>query len=226
MTVRLSSSDAGAVSVSPTALTFSVSNWSEPQTVSVFGLGDSDTDDESAAISHAVSSGDSNYGASLAVSSVQVSVTDDDESQKTETEMNDSASSAYLEPVGRTVTDQVVDAVGERTSSPRQPGVHATLAGQNLPLWQTQTGTFAFEGITSAHETDYWNNHYDPVRRTHSPTSLDILTGTSFGISGESTAGGLTSIWGQGVYKRFERVDDGLTVSGSGVHSHDGCRLE
>ena len=214
VTVRLSSSDAGAVSLSPTSLTFTASNWSDPQTVSVFGLGDSDADDESVAISHAVSSRDSNYGASLTVSSVQVSVTDD-ESQTAETEMNDTASSSWLAPFGRTVAGQVVDAVGERTTSPRQPGAQATLAGQNLPFWQTQTGTFASDIDTVTLESDFWNRHRDPVRRTHSPTSLEILTGTSFGISGESTSGEVTSMWGQGVYKRFERLDDGLTVSGS-----------
>ena len=42
---------------------------------------------------------------------------------------------AWLARFGRTVTDQVLDAVGERLAAPRAAGARATLAGQALPSW-------------------------------------------------------------------------------------------
>ena len=43
--------------------------------------------------------------------------------------------SAWLARFGRTVTDQVLDAVEERLAAPRRPGAQATLAGQALSSW-------------------------------------------------------------------------------------------
>ena len=42
---------------------------------------------------------------------------------------------AWLARFGRTVTDQVLDAVGVRLAAPRQAGAEAALAGQALPSW-------------------------------------------------------------------------------------------
>ena len=42
---------------------------------------------------------------------------------------------AWLARFGRTVTDQVLDAVEARLAAPRTPGAQATLAGQALPSW-------------------------------------------------------------------------------------------
>ncbi len=81
VTVRVSSSDGGAVKVSAAGgqaadfvdLTFTDLNWAEAQTVSVAGQDDADVGDESVTISVAATSGYSVSGKSVAVT-----VTDDD----------------------------------------------------------------------------------------------------------------------------------------------------
>ena len=74
VTITPGSGNSGAVSVSPASLTFTPSNWDTARTVSVTGVEDADTDDETVTISHGVSG----YGAVTAAAAVTVSVTDDD----------------------------------------------------------------------------------------------------------------------------------------------------
>ena len=50
-------------------------------------------------------------------------------------ENTDHMPAAWLARFGRTVTDQVLDAVGERLAAPRAAGARARLAGQALPFW-------------------------------------------------------------------------------------------
>ena len=79
VTVTPSRTGSSDVTFSPATLTFTTSNWSTAQTVTVTTAQDSDAVDDSATISHAVTGGD--Y-ASLTVDSVVVTV-DDDESADT-----------------------------------------------------------------------------------------------------------------------------------------------
>ena len=74
VTITPGSSDSGAVSVAPARLTFTPSNWDTPRTVSVTGVQDADTADETVTVSHSVSG----YGSVTAADSVMVSVTDSD----------------------------------------------------------------------------------------------------------------------------------------------------
>ena len=69
------SADVGAVAVSPTSRTFTPSGWNLPQTFTVRGVADGDTNDESVGISHRVTSVDGRYAVALA-SSVRVAVAD------------------------------------------------------------------------------------------------------------------------------------------------------
>ena len=56
---------------------------------------------------------------------------------------------AWLARFGRTVTDQVLDAVEERLAAPRRPGAQATLAGQALPSWDGDATAAADPGSGS-----------------------------------------------------------------------------
>ena len=75
VTITPSSSDSGAVSVEPASLTFTPSNWDTPQTVSVTGVQDADTANETVTVSHSVSG----YGSVTTAAAVMVAVTDDDD---------------------------------------------------------------------------------------------------------------------------------------------------
>ena len=79
--VSPASSDTGAATVSTAAtddkLTFTESNWNANQRVTVTGVQDVDTDDESVTVTHALSGDNTGYAGSSA-SSVMVTVTDDE----------------------------------------------------------------------------------------------------------------------------------------------------
>ena len=76
VSVTVSSGDAGAVSVPSQALVFTMGNWSTPQSVTVEGVEDADTSDESVTVTVTALSSDSNYEGQTAL--VSVSVLDDD----------------------------------------------------------------------------------------------------------------------------------------------------
>ncbi len=79
VTVRPRSSDTGAARVAPPTLTFTTSNWNDPQTFTVTGVNDdidNSNDLRQATITHTVSGGD--YTGEAA-SAVNVNVNDDDE---------------------------------------------------------------------------------------------------------------------------------------------------
>ena len=75
VTVRATSSDAGAATVSPASHTFTASTWDTAATFTVSGVADNDTNDETVGISHRVTSDDTKYSAVLAAR-VPVSVSD------------------------------------------------------------------------------------------------------------------------------------------------------
>ncbi|VVM23292.1 hypothetical protein BSPWISOXPB_9943 [uncultured Gammaproteobacteria bacterium] len=56
VTIRLTSSDTTAATVTP-LLTFTTSNWSRPQTITITAENDNDTDNETVIISYAISGG-------------------------------------------------------------------------------------------------------------------------------------------------------------------------
>ena len=76
VTVELSSGDTGAVAV-PASFVFTTSNWNQPRTVTVRGVDDDDTSDESVAVTHTASGG--GYGSVMGT--VTVDVTDDDDAR-------------------------------------------------------------------------------------------------------------------------------------------------
>ena len=65
------------VTAEPASLTFSSTDWSSPKTVTVNAAQDTDAEDETATVTHTVTSTDSIYSGALA-NSVAVSVTDDE----------------------------------------------------------------------------------------------------------------------------------------------------
>ena len=78
VTITVTSSDEGAVTVTPASLTFTAGNWNTARAVTVEAVHDEDIADETATLTHVAAGGDTNY-AGIAIDSVSVSVTDDDE---------------------------------------------------------------------------------------------------------------------------------------------------
>ncbi len=68
--------ESGEVTVTGSPLTFTSSDYSTAQTVTVNAGADPDTTNDSATLTHTASSSDTSYGSSLSIDSVQVTVTD------------------------------------------------------------------------------------------------------------------------------------------------------
>ena len=81
LTIGVASDDTGAVTVSPATLTFTTANWSTAQTVTATAVEDSDLANETATISHTVTSACApDYTTALSIASARVSVDDNDTS--------------------------------------------------------------------------------------------------------------------------------------------------
>ena len=87
VTVDVSSSDPAAASVSPARLTFTTTNWDTAQTVTVTGVDDADSADETVTVTLEVMSSDTVYGA-LADHTVNVTVIDDEMTRVTVSNTN------------------------------------------------------------------------------------------------------------------------------------------
>ena len=76
VTVSVTSGDTGAATVSQASLSFSAATWNDAQTVTVSGVNDADTSDESLSVTLEAGSTDVDYSSKIA--SVSVTITDDD----------------------------------------------------------------------------------------------------------------------------------------------------
>ena len=76
MRVAVTSSATSTVTASPPALTFAAENWDVPQTITLSGVDDANTTDDSATVSHAATGAD--YGSGVTIADVSVTVADDD----------------------------------------------------------------------------------------------------------------------------------------------------
>ena len=138
---------------------------------------------------------------------------------------------AWIARFGRTVAEQVVDSVQARLTAPRTPGVEATLAGQRIG--GSGAGSMAPRddaGLGAAGDTEararlealsVWLRNDadgDRARRLGSRTVSDreLLTGTSFALTGEAGAagGGSAALWGRGAVSRFDGRDGKLSLDG------------
>ena len=154
------------------------------------------------------------------------------------------ALSTWLARFGRTVTDQVLEAVTDRLAAPRSPGMKVSLAGRALPIrGQDSTvredrphgnaagslrASLAERGALDA--LSNWISHTGAVGddlphgapgagsralQSWSPTGRDLTFGTSFSLTGEPRAdGSLLSVWGRGAMTNFAGRDGGLALDG------------
>ena len=147
---------------------------------------------------------------------------------------------AWLARFGRTVTGQVLDAVEARLAAPRAAGAEPSLAGLPLPSW---TGGSAAANAGPAAGTDEearaglaamtaWLAQSGPDGRgtaafgardedrgrepeTRGLTGHDLLTGSSFTLTGGSAGGaGFASLWSRGALASFHGRQGSLAVDG------------
>ena len=129
---------------------------------------------------------------------------------------------AWIARFGRTVAEQVIDAVEARMRAPRVPGTELSLGGQRVGGSMAPDGTLQTDDVTQAgagrNLAEWFGNGDDPERRhglgSQTMTQRDLMLGSSFSFTGGTERTGTYSLWGRGAVTRFEGREDGLSLDG------------
>ena len=191
---------------------------------------------------YTANSGTLNFAPGETAKTVSVAVLDDshDEGSETLTLVLSNPSGAYIEDgeatgtiknsdpmpqawlgrFGRTVAEQVLEAVEERIRSSPRAGMQVTMAGHRFGGEATET-----EALEEAEARAWLETCRDgpgvggdcPARtRSRAVTERDLLTGSSFALTtgADAIGGGLVSLWGRGAVSRFDGREGDLSLSG------------
>jgi len=115
---------------------------------------------------------------------------------------------AWIARFGRTVADQVLDAVESRMRAARQPGVEVTLAGQRFGGQAPQEASRKQRDSAWQERTGFGS----PASR--GVTQDELLSGTSFAVTAETGRHEYATLWGRGAATRFEGREGNLTLDG------------
>ena len=134
---------------------------------------------------------------------------------------------AWIARFGRTVTEQVLEAVEGRMRAAPAPGAEVALAGERIG-GQPEPGSEEEREARREEEArrdtqrlaDWLKSETDPEeaeRRSRVVTPRDLLTGSSFALTAETAGRDLVSLWGRGAVTRFDGREDDLALDGEVV---------
>ena len=148
-------------------------------------------------------------------------------------ENTDAMPRAWLARFGRTVAEQVIEAVEGRFSAQRTPGVEVSLAGRAIggsgaalrredadaraQAAAEEEARAGLAAMTKWLQGSAQEDRQDGERagyESRAVTGRDLLTGSSFALTGEAKAGGMVSLWGRGAVSRFDGREGDLTLDG------------
>ena len=137
-------------------------------------------------------------------------------------ENTDHMPQAWLGRFGRTVAEQVLEAVEERIRAAPQAGVQVTVAGQRIGAAAAASEEEARETEAQARLEDFstWLAGEAEARESRTGSRAvaprELLTGSSFALTAgaDGIGGGLVSLWGRGALTRFDGREDELSLSG------------
>ena len=144
-------------------------------------------------------------------------------------ENSDLMPQAWLARFGRTVAEQVLDAVEARMQAPRSSGSEVTVAGRRLG-----GGAPGSEALAEAEAEREARRVSDRLRgeacddgsgagaecpagtpgRSRALTGHELLTGSAFALTGGSAEGGYATLWGRGAVSRFDGREGELSLDG------------
>ena len=135
-------------------------------------------------------------------------------------ENSDAMPRAWLARFGRTVAEQVIDAVEGRFSAARNPGVEVSLAGVALGGASAEEREALEEREAEKHleaMSNWLRGEADEEdakpAESRALTGRDFLTGSSFALTGGTAEGGFGAVWGRGAMSRFDGREGELTLS-------------
>ena len=150
---------------------------------------------------------------------------------------SDAMPRAWIARFGRTVAEQVIDAVESRMRAPRTPGAEVSLAGQRIGLGpvfgaDTQIGERRrdeaalereeAEAALEAARLASWLAGETPASRFgagapgRTVSERELVLGSSFSLTAaaEGGRGGSVSLWGRSAVSRFDGREGRLTLDG------------
>ena len=126
---------------------------------------------------------------------------------------------AWIARFGRTVAEQVLDAVQSRMQAARTPGVEVSLAGQRIGGGPAAEADEAREAEAGVRSLAAWVRGEEDGEtatglQSRAVTGRDLLIGSSFALTGGSRESGFASLWGRGAISSFDGREGDLTLDG------------
>ncbi len=124
---------------------------------------------------------------------------------------------AWLARFGRTVADQVIDAVEGRMTAARSPGTAVAVAGQRIGSGADAAALEEDEARAGLQALSDWFRGVEEEENgpeSRALTNRDLLAGTSFSLTGGTGETGFGSVWGRGAVSRFDGREGDLTLDG------------
>ena len=123
---------------------------------------------------------------------------------------------AWISRFGRTVADQVLDAVATRLRSEPAPGLEVTLAGERLG-WSTESDENQPVAEQAVEQLAQWltvgsgENGHVALRTIQ---GRELVANSSFALASRNPGGGLFSFWGRGAVTNFDGREGELSLDG------------
>ena len=135
---------------------------------------------------------------------------------------------AWIARFGRTVADQVLDAVQSRMRAAPAPGVEVSLASQQIGVGSKEEQTASGEDARQEEEArrdalrvaEWLQRETEGGERQGGSRALsprDLLTSSSFMFTEETPGKDLASLWGRAAVTRFDGREGDLTLDGEVV---------
>ena len=131
---------------------------------------------------------------------------------------------AWIARFGRTVAEQMLEAVEGRMRAAPTPGVEMALAGEQIGVGSGSPGSESGAGGAGGSEaereaqrlTGWLNNETgdEAQDQSRAVTPRDLLTGSSFTLTEETPGKELVSFWGRGAVTSFDGREGDLTLDG------------
>ena len=140
--------------------------------------------------------------------------------EATGTIVNDDAiPAAWLARFGRTVADQVIDAVEGRMGAAGAPGTEVNLAGQRVGASGAQENSGARMAEAGLETLADWLRGGDEETETaalmsRTVSGRELLSDSSFALTAGSAESGFGALWGRGALTRLDGREGDLTLDG------------
>ena len=132
---------------------------------------------------------------------------------------------AWLARFGRTVAEQVLNAVEERLRASQSAGAQVTLAGHRVPHAAPAAAPAGIDGAVAAlgghaspaaglAELAAWVRGEQDTTGARIPPARELLSESAFQVGVPAADGGTLTLWGGGAFSRFGGRDGGVELDG------------